>query len=48
MVGYCYNKHECWSGTSVTDSTDGGICYNKHECWSGTSVTDSSGGGILP
>ena len=32
MVGYCYNKYECWSGASVSDMHAYRSIFNRHDC----------------
>ena len=32
MVGYCYNKYECWSGASVSDIHACRSKFNRHDC----------------
>ena len=32
MFGYCYNKYECWSGASVSDTHACRSKLNRHDC----------------
>ena len=38
MVGYCYNKYECWSGASVSDMHAYRSKFNRHDCFFGATV----------
>ena len=46
MVGYCYNKYECWSGSSVLDMHACGSKFKvkcncgRHGKWLDAIVTD--------
>ena len=34
MVGYCYNKHVCWSGASVSDMQACRHMFTeRYDCW---------------
>ena len=40
MIGYCYNKNECWSGAIVSDMHDCRCKFNRHDNWLGATVKD--------
>ena len=48
MVGYCYNKYVCWSGTSVSDIH---ACRHKfterYDCWLDAIVKDGKWQGAI-
>ena len=40
MVGYCYNKYECWSRAIVSDMQACRCKFNRHDCWLEATVED--------
>ena len=40
IVGYCYNKYECWSVAVVSDMDACRCKFNRHDCWLGATVKD--------
>ena len=44
MVGYCYNKYECWSCASVSDMHACRRKFNRHDGWLGAIVKDMANG----
>ena len=40
IVGYCYNKYECWSVAAVSELHDCRLKFNRHYCWLGATVKD--------
>ena len=46
MVGYCYNKYECWFHASVSDMHACRHKFNRHDCWLGAFVKDMANGWI--
>ena len=40
MVGYCYNKYECWSSAIVSDMYVCRCKFNRHDSCLGVTVKD--------
>ena len=40
MIGYCYNKYECWSSAIVSDMRACSCKFNRHNCWLGATLKD--------
>ena len=44
MVGYYYNKYECWFSASVSDMYACRCKFNRHDCWLSATVKDMTNG----
>ena len=44
MVGYCYNKYECWSSASVSDMRACRRKSNRYDFWLDATVKDMTKG----
>ena len=40
MIGYCYNKYECWPSAIVSGMRACRFKFNRHDCWLGATLKD--------